>query len=42
VLVWGRIAPNQNPSYTETIPSSTPSWSDETPSQTPNWDDIAA
>jgi len=42
VLVWGRIVPNQNPSYTPIQPSSTPSWSDESPSQTPNWDDIAA
>jgi hypothetical protein len=42
VLVWGRIAPNQNPGYTPIEPSSTPAWSDETPSQTPNWDDIAA
>jgi len=42
VLVWGRIVPNQNPSYNPVTPSSTPAWSDETPSQTPNWDDIAA
>ena len=42
VLVWGRIVPNQNPSYTPVTPSSTPAWSDDTPSQTPNWDDIAA
>jgi hypothetical protein len=41
-LVWGRIVPNQNPSYTPVTPSSTPAWSDETPSQTPGWDDIAA
>ena len=41
-LVWGRIVPNQNPSYTPETPSSTPAWSDETPSQTPGWDDIAA
>ena len=42
VLVWGRIVPNQNPSYNPVTPSSTPSWSDDTPSQTPGWDDIAA
>jgi len=42
VLVWGRIVPNQNPSYTPVTPSSTPAWSDDTPSQTPGWDDIAA
>jgi hypothetical protein len=41
-LVWGRIVPNQNPSYNPETPSSTPAWSDETPSQTPGWDDIAA
>ena len=37
VLVWGRIVPNQNPSYTPEQPTQSPGWSSETPSQSPGW-----
>ena len=52
VLVWGRIVPNQNPSYigeepsqapglSGIVPSQTPSWNATTPSQTPSYGDEA-
>ena len=36
-LVWGRIVPNQDPSYTPEQPTQSPGWSSETPSQSPGW-----
>jgi hypothetical protein len=42
VLVWGRIVPNQNPSYTPDQPIQSPGWNAETPSQTPGWTRAAA
>ena len=41
-LVWGRIVPNQNPSYTPEQPSQSPGWSEDSPSQTPGWTRVAA
>jgi hypothetical protein len=42
VLVYGRIVPNQNPSYSEETPVQSPGYSEETPSQSPSWTRIAA
>jgi len=42
VLVYGRIVPNQNPSYSEETPVQSPGYSEETPSQNPSWTRIAA
>ena len=46
VLVWGRIVPNQNPSYTPEQPTQSPGWTDENPTdgplQTPGWTRTAA
>jgi hypothetical protein len=42
VLVWGRIVPNQNPSYTPEEPIQSPGWNAETPSQSPGWTREAA
>ena len=42
VLVWSRIVPNQNPSYTPEQPTQSPGWSGETPTQSPGWTRTAA
>jgi|DEB0MinimDraft_6_1074348.scaffolds.fasta_scaffold05856_6 hypothetical protein len=37
VLVWGKIVPDQNPSYSQVIPSQSPIWAEDAASQTPGW-----
>ena len=45
-LVWGRIVPNQDPSYTPDQPTQSPGWTDDNPSsgplQSPGWTRNAA
>ena len=42
VLVYGRVVPDQNPTYTEITPSQSPTWLEEAPNQSANWTKIAA
>jgi hypothetical protein len=42
VLVYGKIVPDQNPSYSDVDPSQEPAWSEEAPNQNANWTRIAA
>jgi len=41
-LVYGRIVPDQDPTYTEVAPSQSPTWSEEVPTQSALWTKIAA
>jgi len=40
VLVWGRIIPDQNPSYTPITPTQNPSFSQIAPNQNPSYTPI--
>jgi hypothetical protein len=41
VLIWSRIAPNQNAGYIEESPVQSPLWSEIQPSQTPDYEEVA-